>query len=419
MANTTNFNWETPDDTDLVKDGAAAMRTLGNSIDTSFVDLKGGTTGQILSKASNTDLDYTWVTTDDANAIQNAIVDAKGDLIAASAADTPARLAVGNNGETLVADSSTSTGLRYQGSQAAAKNYLINGAMDFWQRGTSSTSLGYVTADRWYINNAGGTTTSAQETTTVPSVARYALKLTQSVSSAQVVAQQPLESQLAIPLAGQTIIVSAYVAASASTNFTIDLGQSTSTDVAAAGSWTFTSGSSQNVASLTYVRVSQTFTVGATSKSLMPRISMTSLGSGNSFYISGVQMEISAVPTTFTRAGGTIQGELAACQRYFNRTSVTNGQVGFSNGMCQNTTSVFHNFWGVPLRVSPTVTINGSLRTINGNTDNAITSVNATYWVANNQSTTVNFVSSGMTAGQAAMLYAATSGVSVDLSAEL
>lgn len=61
MATTTNFGWETPDDTDLVKDGAAAMRTLGNSIDTSFVDLKGGTSGQILSKASNTDLDYTWI----------------------------------------------------------------------------------------------------------------------------------------------------------------------------------------------------------------------------------------------------------------------------------------------------------------------------------------------------------------------
>ena len=90
MANTTNFGWETPDDTDFVKDGAAAMRTLGNAIDTSFVDLKGGTTGQVLSKASNTDLDYTWVTTDDADAIQNAIVDAKGDLISATASDTPA-----------------------------------------------------------------------------------------------------------------------------------------------------------------------------------------------------------------------------------------------------------------------------------------------------------------------------------------
>jgi hypothetical protein len=64
MANTTNFGWETPDDTDLVKDGAAAMRTLGNSIDSSFVDLKGGTTGQILSKNSNTDLDYVWIAND-------------------------------------------------------------------------------------------------------------------------------------------------------------------------------------------------------------------------------------------------------------------------------------------------------------------------------------------------------------------
>jgi hypothetical protein len=113
MANTTNFGWETPDDTDLVKDGAAAMRTLGSAIDTSMMDLKGGTTGQVLSKNSNTDMDFVWVTSDDANAIQNAIVDAKGDLITATAADTPARLAVGTNGQVLTADSSTSTGLKW------------------------------------------------------------------------------------------------------------------------------------------------------------------------------------------------------------------------------------------------------------------------------------------------------------------
>ena len=114
MPNTTNFNWATPADSDLVKDGAAAIRTLGNSIDASFVDLKGGTTGQVLSKNSNTDLDFTWVAQDDSNAIQNTIVDAKGDLISATAADTPARLASsGVNGDVLTIDTSTSTGLKW------------------------------------------------------------------------------------------------------------------------------------------------------------------------------------------------------------------------------------------------------------------------------------------------------------------
>lgn len=134
MATTTNFGWETPDDTDLVKDGAAAMRTLGNSIDTSFVDLKGGTTGQVLSKASGTDLDFTWVAQDDSNAIQNAIVDAKGDLISATAADTPARLAVGTNGQVLTADSTAATGLKW--ATAAAGLTLITS-----QAATSSSSV--------------------------------------------------------------------------------------------------------------------------------------------------------------------------------------------------------------------------------------------------------------------------------------
>jgi hypothetical protein len=64
MANTTYFGWETPDDTDLVKDGAAAIRTLGQAIDTSMQDLEGGTSGQILSKNSNADMDFVWITND-------------------------------------------------------------------------------------------------------------------------------------------------------------------------------------------------------------------------------------------------------------------------------------------------------------------------------------------------------------------
>jgi len=120
------------------------MRTLGNAIDTSLVDLKGGTTGQVLSKTSNTDMDFTWVTSDDANAIQNAIVDAKGDIITATAADTPARLAVGANNTILVADSTAATGLKWAAPSASNAN--------------------------WSLLNAGGTSLTAAQTITVSGI---------------------------------------------------------------------------------------------------------------------------------------------------------------------------------------------------------------------------------------------------------
>jgi hypothetical protein len=144
MATTTpNFGWAVPTSTDLVKDGATAIETLGDSIDASLVDLKGGTTGQVLSKATNADMDFTWVAQDDSNAIQNAIVDAKGDLITATANDTPARLAVGTNGQVLKANSATATGLEW---------------------GAASST------DTWTLLNAGGTALSGAATLTVSGI---------------------------------------------------------------------------------------------------------------------------------------------------------------------------------------------------------------------------------------------------------
>jgi len=151
MPTTSNFGWTTPADTDLVKDGALAIRTLGNGIDTSFLDLKGGTTGQVLSKASNTDLDYTWVTTNDADAIQNSIVDAKGDLIAASAADTPARLAVGSDGTVLTAASGETTGLKWATPTAPANFTLLNTGGTALTAATTVTVSGISGADKILI----------------------------------------------------------------------------------------------------------------------------------------------------------------------------------------------------------------------------------------------------------------------------
>ena len=62
MANpTTNFGWVMPTSTDLVTDLPADFAVFGQGVDTSFQYLNGGTTGQVLSKTSNTNLAFTWI----------------------------------------------------------------------------------------------------------------------------------------------------------------------------------------------------------------------------------------------------------------------------------------------------------------------------------------------------------------------
>jgi hypothetical protein len=104
MATTTNYGWTTPDDTALVKDGASAIRTLGTAIDTTTFN-------------------------NAAAAIAKTIVDAKGDIIAATAADTVSRLAVGANDTVLTADSTAATGLKWATPTSGGMTQLASGSL--------------------------------------------------------------------------------------------------------------------------------------------------------------------------------------------------------------------------------------------------------------------------------------------------
>jgi len=84
MANpTTYFGWVMPTSTDLVTDLPADFNVFGQGVDTSMQDLLGGTTGQVLSKASNTNMDFAWIEQDDTTLSFNAQTGTTYTLVAA------------------------------------------------------------------------------------------------------------------------------------------------------------------------------------------------------------------------------------------------------------------------------------------------------------------------------------------------
>jgi hypothetical protein len=399
MANpTTNFGWQMPTSTDLVTDLPADFEVFGQAVDTALVDLKGGTTGQVLSKASNTNMDFTWVTTDDANAIQNSIVDAKGDIVAASANDTPARLAVGNNGETLVADSSTSTGLRYTAGNPIA-NPVINSCYDIWQRGTSvsipASSTAVYAADRWSINtNANQAFTFSRQTTSdttnlpfIQYCGRIQRNSGQTGTSTMAVATS-LETINSIPFVGKTVTMSFYARAganysAASSALAVYLQTGTGTDQNVLSGFTGQAQAINQTATLTttWQRFSYSATLATSVTQLAPTFGFTPVGTAgvnDYFEVTGMQIDIGSVALPVRRTGSTIQGELAACQRYYYRNTATGSSVmRFCNGSAASTTIGYMQIYNpVVMRVNPTaIEYGGTIAMYDGVTVTNITTL--------------------------------------------
>jgi hypothetical protein len=344
MATTTpNFGWAVPTSTDLVKDGAVAIETLGDSIDASLVDLKGGTIGQVLAKATNTDMDFTWT--------------------------TPSG---GSN------------------TFYAGKNKIINGDFYVNQRNFSTfttttgggSSYGF---DRWlgYNYATGGSLTYSAQTFTAGTApvsgyegANFARLVTSNMVNAGdgAIIYQSIENVR--NFAGQTATISFWAkAASGTPKVAIEIQQGFGTGGSPSASVNTYAG--QATLSTSWARYSITVavpsisgkTVGTTANTSYVGLNIFvsagstynartgSLGNqNNTFDFWGFQMEAGSSATDFQTASGSIGGELALCQRYYFK----DGKVVGQDGYAQNATTIYFKYYHpVAMRTTPTYTQTG------------------------------------------------------------
>jgi predicted secreted protein len=238
---TTPFNWQMPTNTDLVTDLPADFEVFGQAVATSMADLLGGTTGQILAKATNADMDFTWIANDQGDitgitatspltgggtsgaitvgiqassttqsgavqltdstsststttaatpnsvksaydlangAIATSIVDAKGDLIAATADNTVSRLAVGTNGHVLTADSAAATGMKWAAAAGGGKVLQVVNA--------SSTTATTLTSGTYTDSTVTASITPTSATSKILVLADFPIYLLKTASGTYV-----------------------------------------------------------------------------------------------------------------------------------------------------------------------------------------------------------------------------------------
>jgi hypothetical protein len=203
---------------------------------------------------------------------------------------------------------------------ASSGNAIINGAFDIWQRGTSTTATGYTAADRW-LNVVVTNSTISRTTLAAGEVSTFAKRITTSNATNQVITRQALESNMANDLRGKTVTYSFYAKASANTNLEALLQGNTLADTTGGSFTTFTEGVLSASVTTSTQRFTKTLTIPADSSSAGISLAFVTSNSPNAgtLDIWGVQLEVGAVATPFRRNANSLQGELAACQRYYVR----------------------------------------------------------------------------------------------------
>lgn len=211
----------------------------------------------------------------------------------------------------------------------SGKNFVINGGFDIWQRGTSFNSIGY-TADRWYAVYTGATTVSRQ-TSGAPVGSQYYLRQTAGGNNTIVDFMQFIETANVIPLQGKVVTLSFKIRRNSTLtqdfgiyfqkNSTVDAGSATAgwTNVSTTQTIANSSIPTGTTASDWYsFSASYTIPNDGTANSLRIILEpIAQVSNGAVFDLAQVQLEQGIVATPFSRAGGSIGGELALCQRYY------------------------------------------------------------------------------------------------------
>jgi hypothetical protein len=304
----------------------------------------------------------------------NSPLTAKGDLFGYST--TQARVPVGNNGESLVADSSTSTGLRYTAGTVQS-NPVLNSAFQVWQRGTSvsiAASTGITsayTADRWTApTNANQASTisrqATNDTTNLPNI-QYCARVQRNSGQTGTTTMyfgNNFESINSVPFAGKTVTFSFYARAGANFSPTsnilnMSLQTGTGTDQNFFG---YTGGvgaiDQNNTLTTTWQRFTATATLATNITELNVKFIWTPTGTAGAndyFEVTGVQLDIGSVALPFRTYAGTIQGELAACQRYYYL-HASGDQIAISLGTYTLSSELHaHVQFPVAMRTAPTL----------------------------------------------------------------